>query len=251
MQIQPYVDKLNDSKEFKDFSKQHKDAFVMAGFFVLDFENGKHIHQIDYYVPSKKKVAAFTLDKKIQLQMLDLVHAKTPEKLELKTKVDLETLKGILQDEMHNRNITEDIKKIIAVIQNVEGKKIWNVTCMLSGMELLRAHLEDSTESILKMERVSMLDIIKKVTPDQFKAMQGKSGEAGAVPQQGQIQAQSASQVQVQQPQTLKDLAKEKLKKLDELEKEIEKEKIELQKQTQGKDSKPAKATKPSKKSKK
>ena len=244
MKLQPYVTRLNESKEFKTFSKEHKDAFVAAGFFVIDFESGKNVHQIDYYVPSKKKVAAFTLDKGIRLQMMDMLNEKAPEKLDLQTKIDLATIKGILQDEMHNRNITEDIKKIIAIIQNLDGKKIWNVTCMLSGMELLRAHVEDSTESILKMERVSMLDIIKKVSPEQFKSMQGQQTGEGAQP------------IQAAQPQTApadaKALAADKIKKLQALEEQIEKQKVELQKQlNQVNKSKDVKQSKPAKTKKK
>jgi len=35
MKIQPYIEKLNTSQEFKKFNKDHKDAFVIAGFFVF------------------------------------------------------------------------------------------------------------------------------------------------------------------------------------------------------------------------
>jgi len=67
MKIQPYIEKLNSSKEFKKFTEENKDAFLMAGFFVLDLETKMNIHQIDYYMPSTKKVAAFTLDKNVNL----------------------------------------------------------------------------------------------------------------------------------------------------------------------------------------
>ena len=33
--------------------------------------------------------------------------------------------RGSQEDEMKNRNITEDLKKVIAVIQTIEGKKVW------------------------------------------------------------------------------------------------------------------------------
>ena len=100
MKIQPYVEKLNTSKEYEEFQKKYNDAFLVAGFFVLDFETGQNIHQIDYYIPSDKKVAAFTLDDKVVVQLLDTVNEKVPEKLEMKTKIDLDALKGILDDEM-------------------------------------------------------------------------------------------------------------------------------------------------------
>lgn len=90
MKIAPYVSKLNDSTEFKGFQKEHKDAFMIAGFFVIDLETNKNVHQIDYYVPSKKKIAAFTLDKHVTMQMLDLMNSKVPEKLDLKTNTDLD-----------------------------------------------------------------------------------------------------------------------------------------------------------------
>src|SRR3989344_8986124 len=172
MKLAPYVNKLNDSTAFKDFQKSHKDAFMVAGFFVLDLETNNNINQIDYYVPSKKKVAAFTLDKRVTMQMLYLLNSKAPEKLDIKTNIDLDQLYGILEDEMKNRNITENIKKIIAILQNIEGKKIWNLSCILSGMEILKAHVEDSSKSVLKMERTSMFDIMKKIPASELQKMQ-------------------------------------------------------------------------------
>jgi len=163
MKIQPYVEKLNSSEEYKKFQGKYKDAFLVAGFFVLDFETGKNLHQIDYYIPGEKKVAAFTLDDKVVIQILDTINEKVPEKLDIQTNIDLDALKGILEDEMKNRNITEDIKKIIAVIQTIEGKKIWVLNCVLSGMEILKAHIEDESQTVLKMEKASVMDYVKKV----------------------------------------------------------------------------------------
>ncbi|MBS3089138.1 hypothetical protein J4402_05210 [Candidatus Pacearchaeota archaeon] len=173
MKLKPYVEKLESSKEYETFRKENKDAFVVAGFFVIDFEQGRHIHQIDFYAPKSKKVAAFTLDSKVTLQLMNLMGKKIPEELDIDTKIDLDALKGILTDEMRNRNITEEITKMIAVIQTVKGKKIWNVNCVLSGMEILKAHVDDSSETVLKLERVSMTDLIKKI-PKQLQAAPNK-----------------------------------------------------------------------------
>ena len=180
MKIKPYVEKLNSSGEYKKFISENKDAFMIAGFFIIDFDTNQHTHQIDYYIPSTKKVAAFTLDKQITLQMLQaMASKKLPEKLDLKTKIDLDELKGILLDEMKNRNMTEDIKKVIAVIQNIDGKKIWNLNCVLTGMEILRAHIEDSSKSVLKMEKISMADIMRRVSPEALAEMKKKAKASG------------------------------------------------------------------------
>ena len=212
MKIKPYIDKLEKSKEYKDFKKEHDKAFLMAGFFVLDFEMSKHVHQIDFYVPGQKKVAAFTLDGGVKLQMLEAVNDKIPAKLDINTNVDLDALHGILEDEMKNRNMTEDVKKIIAVLQNIDGKKLWSLNCVLSGMEILRAHVDDDSRSVLKMEKFSMMDLIKKVPGGKLAGLQKKGDNM------------------------TKEEAKVELNKLEKIEKEIAKEKEELNKQMKSKD---------------
>ena len=169
MKIAPYIQKLENSQAYKKFRKDYMDAFPVAGFFVLDYEAGSNIHQIDYYVPSKKKVAAFNLDGNVEVRLLDMMHPdKKPEKLDIKTKIDLDALKGILEDEMKNRSITENIKKCVAVIQMIDGKKLWILNCILSGMEILKAHIEDESKTVLKMEKANMLDYVKKIPMQQL-----------------------------------------------------------------------------------
>ena len=177
MKTKPYFERLQKAKEYKQFITQNPDKFLVAGFFVLDLETGTNMHQIDFYVPSKRKVAAFNIDKGIQMQMMDTMGKKLPEKLDLNTKVDLDALTGIVKDEMHNRGISEDIKKIIAVLQTVDGKKIWNLNCVLTGMGMLRTKIEDDSKTVLKVEKINLMDIMKKmpsqapVTPTTEKSM--------------------------------------------------------------------------------
>lgn len=206
MKIQPYVQKLQNSEKYKKFIKEHAESFLVAGFFVLDYETGTNIHQIDYYVPSKRQVAAFNLDGEVEVRLLDMMHKdKKPEKLDIRTKIDLDALKGILEDEMKNRNITETIKKCVAVIQMVEGKKLWVLNCVLSGMEILKAHVDDDSRTVLKMEKSSMLDYIKKMP---------------------QIPQQAA-------PKANKETLQKQIEQLSKLKEQLEKEKANLEKQGQ------------------
>jgi len=222
MKLAPYVDKLNGSSEFKSFQKENKDAFMVAGFFVLDLEGKHNIHQIDYYIPSKKKIAAFTLDNHVTMQLLDLLNAKNPEKLDLKTNMDLDQLYGILEDEMKNRTITAEIKKIIAVLQTIEGKKIWNLSCVLSGMGILNAHIEDSSKSVLKMEKKSILDFVQKMSPAEYKAKLDEKKKGN-----GEVHENVKKAVK-----NVKEDVKQQIEKLNELEAAIEQEKDALVKQS-------------------
>jgi len=163
MKIQPLIEKLEGTEVYKKFKEDYKDSFLVAGFFVLDYETNKNVNQIDYFIPSEKKVAAFTMKEEIGMQILETINDKIPETLPVQTNVDLDAIKGILEDGMKNRNITEDLKKVIAVIQTLEGKKIWILNCIMSGMEILKAHIDDESKTILKMEKASVLDYIKKV----------------------------------------------------------------------------------------
>ena len=218
MKIQPYVNKLESSAQFKDFQQKFNDAFLVAGFFVIDFESGNNLHQIDYYVPSKKKFAAFTLDKGVQVQLMNSMDKKVPNKLDMNTNIDLEALHGIIEDEMKNRNITQSIKKMIAVIQNLNGKKIWNVNCVLSGMDILKVHVEDSSQTILKMEKNSMMDYIKR--------MPNLNQQVSAQNQQ----SQTPSQAQVMQKPT-KEMIEKQIVQLDKLKDALKQEEVELDKE--------------------
>ncbi len=220
MKIKPYVERLERSKEYKEFMNKYSDAFMVAGFFVIDLESGKNVHQIDFYMPSQKKVAAFTLDSGVNVQIMDMLKTKKrklPEKLDLETNIDLDALVGILTDEMRNRSMSEDIKKIIAVIQNIEGKKIWNVNCVLSGMEVLKSHVEDESKTVLKIEKTSILDLVKKLPMNKLSL-----------------------------PKSKKD-AESEMRKLKEIEAEIEKEREKLKGEI-GKNKNLAEKKKPNKK---
>ncbi len=249
MKIQPYVSKLNTSSQYKDFAKKNNDAFMVAAFFVLDLENGKNSHVIDYYVPSKKKIAAFTLDNQITLQMMDLMTKKVPEKLDLKTNIDLEALEGILEDEMKNRNITDDIKKIIAVVQTIDGKKIWNLNCMLSGMGILNAHIEDESRSVLRMEKKSFMDIVRKLPMDEIKKQMGAGAQqimnkAGSNPNT-KAESQEEGQDEEQKEQKLSPQDQEEQKaEVERAIAAIEKEKSTLIKKSKNVKSSPKKSKK-------
>lgn len=232
MKLQPLLEQLSSSKEYKNFIQKYKDAFITAGFFIMDMETGNNTKQIDYYVPSQNKVAAFTLGDKVTMQMLEVVGDKVPQKLDNEAKIDLDAIKGILEDEMKNRGITDEIRKIIAVLQNHDGRKVWNLNCVLTGMGLLNAHVEDDSQTVLKMEKISMLDLIKRIPSYDMKMNPGAgTANAGA---EGDEEGGDGAQIM----QKVNDNAQEKLKKLEMLQKAIEKEKQKYEKESKEKKSK-------------
>ena len=163
MQIKPYIEKLNSSSKFKEFISSNPDAYFSAGFFVLDFQDNNHLHQIDYYLPKKKKIMTFSVDEDIAMKLSETANKSIPKKIEGKINVDLDILKGLVEDEMKNNSITSKLQKIIAILQNIDGKLIWNLNCITTDMGIIKVHLDDDNHSILKFEKINLFDAVKKL----------------------------------------------------------------------------------------
>jgi len=161
MKFEHYKARVEESKEFKKFREKHKKAYLCAGFFVLDFETGKNMHQVDYYLPNGK-IATFILEEGVNLKISEQALKKELPQIKAEIKTDLDALKGIVEDEMKNRTVTERIKKIIAVLHILDNKVVWNLQCILDGLALLNVHVDDSDKSVLKFEKHSLMDLIKK-----------------------------------------------------------------------------------------
>jgi len=161
MKLDHYRKRVEESKEFKDFRKKNKKAYLAAGFFVLDFEGGKNMHQIDYALPNGK-IATFILDEGVKFKISEQAIKKKLPEIKPDVNTDLEALKGIVEDEMKNRTVTESIKKIIAVLHILDDKPVWNLQCILDGLGMLNVHVDDSG-NVLKFEKHSLMEMIKKI----------------------------------------------------------------------------------------
>jgi len=139
MKFEHYLKKVEEHKNFKEFKEKNPNAYLCAGFFILDYESGKNMHQIDYSLP-QKKVATFYLDNDIKMKISEQCIKKKLPAIKTNPKTDLEALKGIVEDEMKNQMVTEKIRKVIAILHNMDGKLIWNLQCILSGLEILLAN---------------------------------------------------------------------------------------------------------------
>jgi len=160
MKFEHYQKKLLESEAYKQFKKENPKSYLCAGFFVLDFETGKHMHQLDY-IFKDKKIATFSLDEGVKMNISSMpLKKKLPEIKEI-VQTDLEALKGIVEDEMKNRTITDNIKKIIAVLQIVDGKTTWNLNCITDNLNVLQVHIDDADRTILKFMKYSIMELVK------------------------------------------------------------------------------------------
>lgn len=165
---------IKNSEEFKNFIKQHPDAELCAGFFIIDLFGNDNKKSLDYKV--NDKVFSFSINElgKIKMNEDKLVTDEKKEFPELKKinpdiKVDLDEVESISKVKALDEGIASKFSKIIAVLQkyksketNDEEKQIWNLTCMLEGLIILHILIDADTGDIIKFERKSMMDLIRK-----------------------------------------------------------------------------------------
>ncbi len=164
------LNKIESSKVFKNFKEKNPDAELCAGFFVLDFISKDTKQTLDYKLEQGKKVFTFSLEgEDITVREDELVDA--PEKHKLKkikpsVNVEVEELKSIAGTKKLDEGLASQMHKIIAVLQiyehEGEEKQVWNLTCMLEGLQILHILIDSDSGDIIKFEKKSMMDFIKK-----------------------------------------------------------------------------------------
>lgn len=162
MKFEHYIKKLSDSEIYKSFKKENPRAYLCAGFFIIDFETGKNIYQLDYMLKNRK-IATFSLEEGVKVHVSNAPFRKKLPEIKGDITTDLKALKGIVEDEMKNRTITDNIKKIIAVLQVVDGRIVWNLNCITNNLNILQIHIDDANGTILKFMKYSILDFVKTV----------------------------------------------------------------------------------------
>jgi hypothetical protein len=141
-------------------------TYLCSVFFLRDFDEGNNETQVDFYSPLKKNMISFKVDKKVE--RVENKHAKTitnkklvPQPLPENIKMDIDEMKSTVLDEMHNRDMTYEIEKVLAFLNMTDGTPVWNCTVFLKGLGLIQAHIEDKSASVLFMEKKSLFDLIK------------------------------------------------------------------------------------------
>ncbi len=141
-------EKLKNSEEFKNFKKEHKEAFLYACFFVSEGN-----WQFDYYNPKNRLITTFEVSDNIKVMPIDKAFDDKPKVSELaldKIKVDfngaMEITKKVISSEYPGDN---SFTKTIVILQNLDNKVIWNITLLTSTLKLLNIKLDASTGKVL------------------------------------------------------------------------------------------------------
>jgi len=164
MKFKELLEKVESSSEFKDFIGKYPDAELCAGFFIMDFLSNDNKETLDYKIG--EKVFTFNVkEDKIFVdedKLVDEPGRPSLVKIDKEINVEVDELKSIVGTRALDEGIGAKINKIIAVLQKYDEKQIWNLTCMLDGLIILNVHVDALNGDVLKFERKSMMDLIRK-----------------------------------------------------------------------------------------
>jgi len=164
MNLQFYVEKLNSSNVFKNFMKEHPNAFPCSGFFSID-KTGKESDKqhFDFWIPKTKKLMSFQIE---DMQLVPLENfGGIPDKISLEQDIDFEEVEKIIINEMEKQGIKAKIQKILLSLQNKDGKVFLLGTVFVPKLGLIQANIDLQKMEVVhfaKKSFMSMMNIFKR-----------------------------------------------------------------------------------------
>ena len=162
MNFQFYLEKLQNSQEYKDFVKENPKAYPCSGFFTIDKEGSDNQRHIDFYIPGGKNIFSFKLGDEIEKVVINMISEKAPEEINLNVDFNFEKVEELIQDDMVKNNIKSKLQKIMISLQNFEGKEILVCTVFISMLGILKVHIDIDKNKVTLFEKKSFFDMVRK-----------------------------------------------------------------------------------------
>lgn len=161
MSFQNLLKKLRKSSDFKNFKQKHKGIFLFSAFFILSPNLEIETQQLDFFL-GKGKAVTFYVNREIKHKIDEFNPQSEITALDENIKIDIKDLKGILKAELLNRSLKEsEINKVVVILQKTNNKQIWNLTCMLTNLKILRLHVDCFTGEVIESKQGSIFDFIQ------------------------------------------------------------------------------------------
>jgi len=164
MGFKEVLSKVKKSDDYKKFESEHSEAFLYAGFFVINELGQTEQQQLDFY-RGHGKVRTFILgaDEKGNeiLTAKDEEVAKNNDvaPLDQEVSLELEEVKEIAKKECAKEGMP--INKIIAILQKLNGEQVWNLTILLPSLFMLRLHISMDGK-VIERKKGTVFDLMQK-----------------------------------------------------------------------------------------
>ena len=153
------IEKLKSSEVFQDYKEKNPSAFFFAGFFSIDLNRVNNSYQLDYSNASGE-IMTFSLNSEIKAVPAEPLSKGMPNAIKDELNIDIDNMEEIAKQEAEKKGMK--LSKIIAILQNIEGKVIWSLTCM-HGMNILKLKIDSASGEILSSETLNLFDVAKAI----------------------------------------------------------------------------------------
>lgn len=159
MNIQFYFEKLFNSSEFQEFSKEHPEAYLCSGFFVIDKEGKDDQAHLDYFLPKEKEMVSFQLDS-MQKIPVELFNERIPESISSDVDFEFDEMENLIFKKMESEKITNTVQKMIFSLQKLDGKDFLVGNIFISSLGILKINIDLSEMKIVEFQKKSIFDIV-------------------------------------------------------------------------------------------
>jgi hypothetical protein len=166
MNFQFYLEKLYDSKNFKEFIKENKNAYPCSGFFVIDLEKNQNQQHFDYFVPSINKIFSFKIENNCEKVLIENQENYKTQKLSMNYTFDLGEIKNMIAEKMQEEKINSRIQKILLSLQRAGKKELLVGTVFISNLGMIKITIDVVENKIIEFQKKSFLDMFKIIKKD-------------------------------------------------------------------------------------
>lgn len=154
MKVKDLLEEVKETECYKKFKLENPDTFFSAGFFILNLKDGDESLQMDFFIPSKKRIAAFEFPfKEVRIfdeEILSMV------KQDVDVKYDIDDLEEVCKKVIKENNSFVNPTKIIAILKD----GFWNLTCMDDSLGIVRMKLDAVTGNVENFDKGSLMDFM-------------------------------------------------------------------------------------------
>jgi len=159
-EIASVFNRLNESKELKDFREKYPEAYL-ASFSLVGEKPDSAEWQINYYNPESNKMTSFTMGSVISVTPeQEILKAGEINKLEIsEVKISFERSMAAAKEKFLENN-TEPVQNNIIILQNSEKLK-WHITFVTSSLKVVSYDIDAINGKILEEKSGSL---VKKIS---------------------------------------------------------------------------------------
>jgi hypothetical protein len=154
MKVGDLLNEVQESEGYRKFKSENPDAFFSAGFFILNLKDGSESIQMDFFIPSKKKIAAFEFPfgeaKIFEEEVLTMMEQG------VEVKYNIDDLESVCRKIIRENDSAVNPTKIIAILKD----GLWNLTCMDDALGIVRIKLDAVSGDLFNFDKGSLMDFM-------------------------------------------------------------------------------------------